>query len=195
VENTRVTIEIRQSVWTYDSRERESWFTGERSGHPKHRRLKFWRGKRATNQKKYQFGETFIATALMRRGYMCWTWFVLFGEATNSRSRKRNGDEIRQLLVKSGRVFDPQRLGDLVRQELPTFRAPDVVAYDPSHNLWRFIEAKLSEKTVRRDQQLSLAIAQYFLNVQGEVIHLHPGEVGAPKAPLRVLLPFQIAER
>jgi predicted RNase H-like nuclease len=180
-------VEIAQSVWGYHPDELQSWFVGERHAYPRDERLKFWRGTRPEKQPKYQFSETYVATALMRQGYICWTWFELFGERVTSASRERNGEEIRQLLIESGRTFDPRQLASAV-EGLRTFRPPDVIAFHPQKRSWRFIEVKRTEKQVRQDQQLSLAAAKHFLNVEAEVIYLRPSLETVTKPSLVVTL-------
>jgi hypothetical protein len=181
-------IKVTQSQWSYLIEEWESWLAGDRAAYPFDKRLKFWRRNRPIDQRQYQFGETYVATALMRQGFKCWTWYSLFGEPSNDEEQRSNGDEIRRLLAETGRSFDPQMICAAV-QGLEKFRAPDVIAYHPRTGQWRFIEVKRTEHTVRLDQQLSLAAAKYFLDVDAEVIHLREGRGGiTEREPLEVRL-------
>jgi hypothetical protein len=94
----------------------------------------------------------------------------------------------RRLLVETGSSFDPANICGAVHG-LEKFRAPDVIAYHPRTKQWRFIEVKRTEHTVRLDQQLSLAAAKYFLDVEAEVVHLREGQGGiTEREPLQVPL-------
>ena len=87
----------------------------------------------------YGFAEAFVALALQRRGFMCWTGVHLFGRRPRKAQRRLENTRAVEDQLKKGGIDLPRRL---THDLTPAPKNPDVFAYHSRRKEWRFCEVK-----------------------------------------------------
>jgi hypothetical protein len=128
----------------------------------------------------YGFPEIHTVVHLAQQGFKWWTTVQLFNYGTRNISdhRRRKTEEVKREWKRTLAAKWPADIQD--RLEGPAPRNPDIVAYHPQRNEWRFCETKSWTDQVKEGQLVGLAVLHLLTKAPVAIVRIVP-EGRSPK--------------